>query len=263
MTFWKSSPPSGIQVNWLHPLSRGLVGCWLFNDGSGEQVLDIAGNNHGTLTNMDAPTDWVGGKDGWALDFDGTNDYVRIEDNAAHRLQSPMSIVMEAKRDTLGDADIYISKITQWSEGYLMQTVAGDKIRFYYNGASNHTSTGTIGTDWETVAVVIKEDYINIYINGLFDSSKYVASYTPSSKVLTIGASLDNDEATIYSAGDIKISYCCIYNRGLFSAEVEQLHYEKFCFLQPRRRYFVPPAVGIAPTSTLYGPLAGPLGGVI
>jgi hypothetical protein len=42
-------------------------------------LLDRSGyGNHGTLTNMDAGTDWVGSQYGWALDFDGVDDYVSI-----------------------------------------------------------------------------------------------------------------------------------------------------------------------------------------
>jgi hypothetical protein len=56
----------------------GLVGAWCPSLGpSGYTLLDRSGRgNHGTLTNMDAATDWVGTPGGWALDFDGTNDYV-------------------------------------------------------------------------------------------------------------------------------------------------------------------------------------------
>jgi hypothetical protein len=34
--------------------------------------------NHGLLTNMDPPTDWVWGHHGMALDFDGSNDFVSL-----------------------------------------------------------------------------------------------------------------------------------------------------------------------------------------
>ena len=31
-----SCPPLGSQINWGHPLSKGLVGCWLMNEGRGK-----------------------------------------------------------------------------------------------------------------------------------------------------------------------------------------------------------------------------------
>ena len=50
------------------------------DDGTGSATAaDSSGNNNtGTLTNMDPNTDWVTGRVGGALDFDGTNDFVQI-----------------------------------------------------------------------------------------------------------------------------------------------------------------------------------------
>jgi len=57
---------------------QGLVGAWCPSLGpSGYTLLDRSGRGqHGTLTNMDAGSDWVGTSGGWALDFDGVNDKV-------------------------------------------------------------------------------------------------------------------------------------------------------------------------------------------
>ena len=64
-------------------LLTGLVGAWCPSLGpSGYTLLDRSGRgNHGTLTNMDAASDWVGTPGGWALDYDGTNDYVQLDAN--------------------------------------------------------------------------------------------------------------------------------------------------------------------------------------
>ncbi len=56
----------------------GLVGYWSFEDGSGTKATDFSGNgNEGTLTN--GPT-FIAGKHGKALNFDGSNDYVAVND---------------------------------------------------------------------------------------------------------------------------------------------------------------------------------------
>lgn len=59
-------------------LWRGCVGAWCPLLGpTGFTLRDWSGyKNHGTLTSMDPPTDWVGSGFGYALDFDGTNDRV-------------------------------------------------------------------------------------------------------------------------------------------------------------------------------------------
>ena len=57
------------------PNNLGLVLHWPLNEGSGTVAGDFSGNpNHCTFTNMDEATDWVGGKRGRALDFDGIDD---------------------------------------------------------------------------------------------------------------------------------------------------------------------------------------------
>lgn len=63
----------------------GCVGAW--NPGlgpTGSTLRDWSGvNNHGTLTLMDPATDWVVSGGGYALDFDGTNDYVSVANIAS------------------------------------------------------------------------------------------------------------------------------------------------------------------------------------
>lgn len=75
-----TKPRSGAKHNPTHPLSKGLVGHWLFNEGGGTVLHDISGNNnHGTLTNFalsGATSNWCGSPRGGGLNFDGTNDYI-------------------------------------------------------------------------------------------------------------------------------------------------------------------------------------------
>ena len=61
-------------------LWQGVVGFWSASAGpSGYRLLDRSGRgNHGTLTNMDAATDWVVDDGRYALDLDGVNDRIDI-----------------------------------------------------------------------------------------------------------------------------------------------------------------------------------------
>lgn len=54
-------------------LLDGLAAYWKFEEGGGTSAADSRGANAGNLTN--GPT-WVSGKSGYALDFDGVDDYV-------------------------------------------------------------------------------------------------------------------------------------------------------------------------------------------
>jgi hypothetical protein len=71
-------------------LWRGCVGAW--NPGLGPTGLRLYDwspyRNHGTLTNMDAGTDWVRSQGRHALDFDGVDDRVETFDIASRCAQS-------------------------------------------------------------------------------------------------------------------------------------------------------------------------------
>ena len=76
------APAGASAANLAKPANNlGLGGYWSFDDGAGTAASDLSGSgNAGTLTNMDSATDWVAGKRGKALDFDGSNDYVTMGD---------------------------------------------------------------------------------------------------------------------------------------------------------------------------------------
>lgn len=75
----QAKPPFPV-LNRGHPLAQGLVGAWAFYEGSGLRLNDLSGRgNNGALTN--GPT-WGGGQSGYALSFDGTDDYVSITNSS-------------------------------------------------------------------------------------------------------------------------------------------------------------------------------------
>ena len=60
---------------------EGLAGAWCpsITGPTGLNLYNLQGrNNTGTLTNMDAPTDWVRSAGRYALDYDGVNDWVSV-----------------------------------------------------------------------------------------------------------------------------------------------------------------------------------------
>jgi hypothetical protein len=71
--------PRAFRLNYESPLARGLVFAGLGAFAGGLSCNDSSiYRNHGTLTNMDPATDWVWSPilGRWALDFDGSNDYI-------------------------------------------------------------------------------------------------------------------------------------------------------------------------------------------
>ncbi len=78
-------PLLGRQINWAHPLARGLVAYWVFNEGSGNKVYDIASHRY-DLDFINAPT-WVAGRNGYALNFvEGSSQYLTRSTTLLHPL---------------------------------------------------------------------------------------------------------------------------------------------------------------------------------
>lgn len=74
-----TKPPKGKLLNRSHWMSRGLVGCWLFNLHPQilGQAFDYANGNHGILGSADVYS--VPGKFGNALSFGGTTGHVDLD----------------------------------------------------------------------------------------------------------------------------------------------------------------------------------------
>ena len=79
---WRDSFTGDSKIAYPYGVDEHTVGYWTFEEGSGNVVRDLSGNeNDGTLHNMDNG-DWVDGVRGTALKFDGSNDYITGDDNS-------------------------------------------------------------------------------------------------------------------------------------------------------------------------------------
>lgn len=56
---WSNKPPVGAQLNWGHPLTRGLVAAYLYNEGAGLTINDLLLRNPGVMSNT--PSSGQGG----------------------------------------------------------------------------------------------------------------------------------------------------------------------------------------------------------
>ena len=80
-------------VRGMGVVDGNTIALWHFDEGSGTKVNDSSSNNkHGTMNNMNS-ADWVNGINGTALDFDGTNDYVKVPWSS---VLNPSAITVEA-----------------------------------------------------------------------------------------------------------------------------------------------------------------------
>ena len=248
-----TKPKPGVMLNPLHPLSRGLVGCWLFNEGAGSLANDISGyNNYGTLKNMTPNVQgsgWGGSKFVGGLHFDGTNDYVEVPHSASINLDFSWTISAIIK--TGSTADLTILEKNRWSDrNYQMFISTADhKVYVAYNSGATfvHTPSTIVVNDgkWHHVVGVFNDidNSTKIYIDGVDVTGTTVNSGEPDVAVGTLRIGMETAAPFLGNIDSIRI-----YNRTFSLAEAKQLYYDPFCNLLqvPIRRYSVAvPPVGV------------------
>ena len=270
---FQQKPMLGRQINWANPLSKGLVGCWLFNEGSGGQVFDLSGNgNTGTLLGGDII--WTPGKFGLTLDFPETEgDYVSILDSPTLSFgdgssDRPFSIVAWICMDDATDFGIVCKAVSTTSNTaeWFFGTWNDDVLKFYIyddtasnqiQQSSNSTLTSYEG-QWIQIAATYdgsgSQNGMKVYLNGKIfastanSSGAYTAMHNTSTLV-TIGAFFkDSGDYKEFANGKIDIPE--IYSCVLSASEIALLYREPFCMFEEdlpvaqMYSYSAPPAPG-------------------
>jgi hypothetical protein len=199
------------------------------DEGTGITVADSSSyGNDGTVING---AGWVSGISGYALSFDGTDDYVDFGNSAELDLPYGRSISAWIKPDTIsGSYNVIVAKnlwgysLMLTSSGKLAGFVAGNPISDQSYSAS--TQAVTIG-QWQHVAMTFdnNDKKIRLYINGT-EVSSYSSQTTmtgnpgsTSSFNLCIGSNRGVDS---YFEG--AIDEVSIYSKTLTASEVYDIY---------------------------------------
>lgn len=214
------------------------VGIWSFDEntdntctGGTNDACDRSTNgNDGAKTNMSA-TNWVAGKHGQALDYDGSDDYVSVADQASLDLSGSFTIAAWVKMDTLPGA----------SNGYFIAekgtTGANYNFAFYYfntqglvcsfAGTADHdiayTPTANVWTHYACVFDTTA-NIVRLYINGIpVLTEAETTNTTTNADPMWIGRSEVNtnyemdgqiDDLRIYDYARSQAQIAYDYNRG-------------------------------------------------
>jgi hypothetical protein len=171
---------------------KNCVGVWLFDEGAGNVAKDSSGNQHdGKLMNG---SEWVDGKFGKALSFDGVDDYVEVPDSASLKIASAITIGAWIKLKTLGRFHGVMGKTGSiWSDvAYSARVINTNQYNFTTssNGAAcNELSGGTPTTDWHHVAYWFEKSTKRIYVDGTKEAeTKWDGPIHTNNQNLSIGA---------------------------------------------------------------------------
>ena len=152
-----------------------VVGIWLFDEGSGDTAEDASKNgNDGTL--MNGP-EWVDGKFGEALSFDGVDDYVEVPASASFSYDKGYSFAIWFKANNVNS-----------QQGPIGQNGGGQYINFWMNSAQLRWENDAGQASYANALIEANQWYhavgtydfstglSKIYINGQFDKETPLTS---------------------------------------------------------------------------------------
>ena len=219
----------------------GLVGYWSFNEGTSTIAHDYSGNgNNGTLSTTGSTLpQWVPGKFGTALNFDGSSNFAYVNSNLPTVLQltntgtvsawvNPASTYDYHSTVMVGAGDVY-GEQAGYGLNFHSGTLQGEISHGYSGGGDNNI--GVAGTlvplgVWTLLTLTWDGSNVYLYINGVEQASTTQTidvSTVPSYSTFGIGAeTLNGSPAGLYFPGSI--DDVRVYDRALSATEVEGLY---------------------------------------
>lgn len=210
-----------------------MVGYWKFDEGTGTTAYDSSGNgNDGTLMNGPA---WVGGKYGSALNFDGSDDFVRVPDSTS--ISSPsvtraITVMAWVKPDpgfldrwarivashwtdgegqVGGSSNAWVLEARNYDTRYHSLIGAGDDVTFVDLPSNTPVQEGA----WQHVAFTWNGSIVTFYFNGVVDATAtYTGGLSDSSRPMQIGKNI------IDFVWKGLIDEVKVYNRSLSATEI-------------------------------------------
>ena len=199
--------------------------------GGGKHWKDVSGfDNHGTLTNMDPATAWVMTEKGWALDFDGSNDYVEFPSGL---LGVAGSISLWVK---LGG--------NQAAKGTLLQETASGYVDWDFDTANTSCEVSIydtgftdfvvdLGTTWKHMVLTWSTTNTSLYIDGArTNSDDTFTGLNGNADTICLGQDRNHYDASLLG----RIANLCIYSCALSPNEIQQLYVDPHAIVRPMQR---------------------------
>jgi len=202
-----------------------LVGWWRFDEGSGSTVYDRSGNGNDGTINSDPQ--WVAGKIGGALEFDGRGDYVDCGNDASLDITDKVTIAVWVKTND-ADNGQHNPYVTKGDHSYAIKHHNSNSIEFFIYDDGWHVVhfpvDGSFNGVWHHLAGTYDGTNLRLYIDGkLKVSATHTGSITHSVFNVTIGTNAQEKERFYNGAiDDVRI-----YNRALTQDEIAVIYADK------------------------------------
>ena len=219
-------PPFGSYINPDHPLAKGLVGYWLFNEHEGRFVNDLS--PYGNNGRIFGGASW---KDG--LYFNGSDTYVDCGNDKSLNITDTITFGARIKPLDLSNVHRIIGKSNSGSEGFKLYSSSNEVcVTIVINGTPKNASADgavSIGQPYYVTGVYDGAN-VKIYVNNIETvGDAAIGNISLTSKNLYIGTYSWSDALGSFFCGFIDGAY--LYNRALSPNEIEWLIAEPYCFI--------------------------------
>lgn len=227
---------SGEYTGILNP-----VGYWPMDEGSGTSTTyDNSGNGYdGTMNGSMTEDDWVSGYKGSSLEFDGSNDYISVSDNADLSPTAAFSYFAWVNQDSLNSDEAIGAKWTYSSDGgwalvvpgtggFLRAFIADSAGDIGNNYGTTYSAVFSANT-WNHIGVVYdgsgstNADKLKIYLNGVEQNLDFTGTIPATTRDtnadLRIG---DFQNLSRFWTG--KIDDVRFYNHALSQFNIDELY---------------------------------------
>jgi hypothetical protein len=171
-------------------LQSRIVGRWCpsFSGNTGLQLPDTSGfGNHGTLTNMDAASDWVASGGKLALDFDGADDGV----TASFRTQATTQLTMSVwarLRSTGGSGTGFSRLFSRANVSEFAMSYQSSGLAVAINGTTNVFAYNAPGTRFDHLCATWNGATVTAFVNGVsIGSASFSGTIAASTTTLNLG----------------------------------------------------------------------------
>jgi len=191
---------------------KGQVLNLLMYRGAGDDLRDYSGyGNHGTIYG----SKWTDERSpSWALDFDGTDDYVEIPDDPILDITGELTVLLWVYLDA-SKPNKLINKDGGTSTSYKAQVYSNEKFYFYCDGGRPEPSKTISLNEWHHLAGRFDGGTITTFIDGEVDAQGSGFTLSTNDQPLLIGLFGGN-----YLNG--KLAVIWIYNVARPDAEISR-----------------------------------------
>ena len=203
-------------------LTRGLVGYWPMDEGSGGNVYDSSDYANNGSTTPGVLSTWTKGKVGGALSFDGTNDSVSVPSSSSFAIGTgDFTYSLWVKFNAFNNYQWLVGAATGNNLDIAFDNL-NKRLYVYLSGGGEYFNSWTPATgNWYYVLVTRSAGNLKMYIDGTQIGTTQTATNSISQDGIVMGKQFDN---SYYLKG--LIDEVRIYNRAL-SAEEIRYHYNR------------------------------------